>query len=133
MGITQIIAGLFEPAAKLIDAVHTSTEEKMTAQAILLDIKAKTLSATLDFELKSLEARADIVNSEAKSEHWLTANWRPLVMLAFTGLIVARFLGYHAEGMSEAEYLELWLIVKLGIGGYVGGRSVEKVVKTIKG
>jgi hypothetical protein len=30
--------------------------------------------------------------------------------------------------LSEAEYLKLWSIVELGLGGYVIGRSAEKIV-----
>lgn len=51
-------------------------------------------------------AAADIVKTEAASEHWLTATWRPVVMLVLTSLIVARWLGYSAPGISEAEALD---------------------------
>ena len=74
------------------------------------------------------QAAAGIIADEAKSEHWLAASWRPLVMLTFTALIVARWLGYSAPGISEAEVLKLWDIVQLGLGGYVIGRSAEKIV-----
>lgn len=36
------------------------------------------------------KAAAGIIADEAKSEHWLASSWRPLVMLTFTALIVAR-------------------------------------------
>ena len=72
-------------------------------------------------------AAADIVKTEAASEHWLTATWRPVVMLVLTSLIVARWLGYSAPGISEAEALKLWSIVEIGLGGYVIGRSAEKI------
>jgi len=74
------------------------------------------------------KAAAGIIADEAKSEHWLAASWRPMVMLTFTALIVARWLGYSAPGISEAEVLKLWDIVQLGLGGYVIGRSAEKIV-----
>jgi len=72
-------------------------------------------------------AQSDIVKTEAASTHWLAANWRPLTMLTFTGLIVARWFGWAAPNLGDAEYLKLWDIVQLGLGGYVIGRSVEKV------
>ena len=78
-------------------------------------------------------AQSDIVKTEAASNHWLAANWRPLLMLTFGGLIVARWFGLAAPGLSEAEYLKLWSIVEFGLGGYVVGRSVEKVAPTIAG
>ena len=77
------------------------------------------------------EAAASIIADEAKSEHWLASSWRPLVMLTFTALIVARWLGYSAPGISEVEVLKLWDIVQLGLGGYVIGRSAEKIVPQI--
>lgn len=76
-------------------------------------------------------AAAKIIQTEAASTHWLAANWRPLTMLVFVGLIVARWFGWAAPGLQEAEYLKLWSIVEFGLGGYVVGRSVEKVAPSI--
>lgn len=77
------------------------------------------------------QAAADIVKTEAQSEHWLTATWRPIVMLVLTGMIVARWMGYSAPGISEAEALKLWGIVEIGLGGYVIGRSAEKIAPMV--
>ena len=52
-------------------------------------------------------------------------------MLTFGGLIVARWFGWAAPDLSQAEYLKLWNIVELGLGGYVIGRSAEKIAPTI--
>ena len=76
-------------------------------------------------------AAADIIKAEAQSSHGLAAVWRPIVMLVFCGLIVARWFGWSAPELSEAEYLKLWSIVEFGLGGYVVGRSVEKIVPSI--
>jgi len=76
-------------------------------------------------------AAADIIKTEAASQHWLAANWRPLTMLTFVALIVARWFGWAAPELSEAEYLKLWSIVEFALGGYVVGRSVEKLAPSI--
>ena len=78
-------------------------------------------------------AAADIIKTEAASEHWLASNWRPLTMLTFVVLIVARWFGWAAPNLSEAEYIKLWSIVEFGLGGYVVGRSVEKIAPTVAG
>jgi hypothetical protein len=52
-------------------------------------------------------------------------------MLFFAGLIGARWFGYAAPGIGAEEYLKLWDIVELGLGGYVIGRSAEKVVPAL--
>ena len=78
-------------------------------------------------------AQADIIKTEAASNHWLAANWRPLLMLTFGGLIVARWFGWAAPNLSQEEYLALWSIVEFGIGGYVVGRTAEKIAPTLAG
>lgn len=83
--------------------------------------------------LATFMAQADIVKTEAASSHWLAANWRPILMLTFGTLIVARWFGFAAPDLSEAEYLKLWSIVEFGLGGYVVGRSVEKIAPTVAG
>ena len=52
-------------------------------------------------------------------------------MITFVGLIVARWFGWAAPNLSEAEYIKLWSIVEFGLGGYVVGRSVEKIVPSL--
>jgi hypothetical protein len=76
-------------------------------------------------------AASEIVRTEAASQHWLAANWRPLTMLIFVTLIVARWFGWSAPGLSEAEAIKLWGIVEIGLGGYVIGRTAEKLVPSI--
>ena len=81
---------------------------------------------------KELEqAAANIIKAEASSTNWLASSWRPIVMLTFAGLIVARWFGWAAPNLSESEYLKLWSIVELGLGGYVIGRSAEKIIPGI--
>jgi hypothetical protein len=72
------------------------------------------LNAALLARAGELEkAAADIIKTEAQSEHWLAACWRPLMMITFGILIVLRWLGWSAPGISEAEALKLWNIVEI--------------------
>ena len=87
--------------------------------------------AKLQMAMTTFAAQADIVKTEASSGNWLTAGWRPITMLVFTGLITARWFGWAAPNLSPEEYLKLWDIVQLGLGGYVMGRSAEKVAGTV--
>jgi hypothetical protein len=109
---------------QLITRLWPDPAEQARAQLALLDMAQKG-------ELAELSAKAAIVQTEAASEHWLAACWRPLLMLTFGGLIVARWFGWAAPDLSQAEYLKLWDIVELGLGGYVIGRSAEKIVPSV--
>lgn len=128
MNLIDLVAGIFKPAAELIDEMHTSEEERLTQKARLLEVQAATIDKALEYERSGLEARAKIVNSEAQSEHIITATWRPIVMLTMTGLAVGDALGLLPNPLAA----EAWLLLQVGLGGYVVGRSGEKIVKTIK-
>jgi hypothetical protein len=95
------------------------------------DAKLKLMELAQKGEFAEMNARADIIKAEAASESWLAQSWRPILMLTFGALIVARWLGFAAPGISQEEILKLWEIVQLGLGGYVIGRSVEKIVPSI--
>lgn len=119
-----MIGEVLEIGGKLIDKLFPDPNDRMKAQATLMDMSQRG-------ELQELAGRIEIVKTEAQSEHWLAANWRPVCMLVFTALIVARWMGWSAPGMSEAEALKLWSIVEFGLGGYVVGRSAEKVLPQV--
>ena len=87
--------------------------------------------AVMEHADKLDELRADIIKTEAASSHWLAANWRPVTALIFVGLIVARWLGFAAPGMTEAEYLKVYELIYIMIGGYTIARSVEKTAPSI--
>ena len=74
-----------------------------------------------------LEAQAKIVLAEAQGS-WLQGNWRPLLMVIFAGLVVAHWFGFTASNIPESVQNSLLNIVMVGVGGYVMGRSAEKVV-----
>jgi hypothetical protein len=89
--------------------------------------------AKMQMAMTQFASQADIVKTEASSGNWLTSGWRPITMLTFTALIVARWFGWSAPNLEPQEYLKLWDIVQLGLGGYVIGRSGEKIAETVAG
>ncbi|WP_067582787.1 3TM-type holin [Endozoicomonas ascidiicola] len=96
------------------------------------EAKNQLVELAVNGELDELAQRAGIINTEATGESWLQRNWRPIVMLVFTGLIVARWLGWSAPDLSEAVELKLFSIVQIGIGGYIASRGIEKVADKIR-
>jgi len=128
LGITELISGIFKPAAELIDNLHTSTEEKLEQKRLLLEVQGRAMDRVHEYNTALLEGQAKIINSEAQSEHWVTATWRPIVMLGLFSLVMLDSFGWLPNRLSE----EAWLLLQIGLGGYVVGRSVEKGVKTYK-
>jgi hypothetical protein len=129
MNIFRLIGEIFKPAAELVDNLHTSTEEKLLAKATMLETQANVMANALDYENEQLKIRQETINAEAKSEHWLTATWRPITMLAFVFSILGYWFGLVE--VPEAAVDGMFLLVQIGIGGYTVGRSAEKVVPAI--
>ena len=129
MGVTELIAGIFKPAADLVDELHTSEEERLTAKGHLLDVQAAAMQRVFDYEKEMIKGQQAIVSAEAKSEHFIVAAWRPITMLTFLVLAVGDSLGLLATPLKD----EAWMLLQLGLGGYVVGRSGEKIAKVMKG
>lgn len=124
MMIQTLIPTLIPILGKVVGNLFPDPAEKAKAEA---EVMRQLLTAQGEIE----KAASEIIRTEADSEHWLAANWRPLTMLTFVVLIVARWFGWAAPNLSEAEYIKLWSIVEFGLGGYVVGRSVEKIAPSI--
>ena len=130
MNIISLIAGIFEPAAKLIDAVHTSTDEKLAAKNALQQTRNEITSKFIDYETKLLDAQSSIIVSEANGQSWIQRSWRPITMLTFLGLVVCDSFGWLPNPLAS----EAWTLLQIGLGGYVAGRTAEKLAdKAVKG
>lgn len=113
---------------KVLDIVDDVVEDKDAANKLKFQIQ-KQLIETKSSEL---EAQAKIVLAEAQGS-WLQRNWRPLLMVTFAGLVVAHWFGFTAPNIPESVQNSLLNIVMVGVGGYVMGRSAEKVADKWKG
>jgi len=126
MSLFDFIGDIFKPASKIIDNLHTSDEERLTLRNEFAKIEQKTLSKFMDLEKARLEATAKIQVAEANSKHWLQGNWRPITSLTLVGLIVLGSFGFIELNQ------ELYGLAKIFLGGYIGGRSLEKITTNLK-
>ena len=124
MNILSFIGEIFKPAAKLINDLHTSDEEKLTLKNKLTVIQNQMHSKIIDYETKLLASQTSIITAEANGQSWMQRNWRPITMLTFLALVVCDSFGWLANPLAS----EAWTLLQIGLGGYVAGRSVEKVM-----
>ena len=118
--IQMLIPAIAPILGKVVGNLFPDPAEKAKAEQ-------EVLVQLMQHQQQIENAAASIIQTEAASKHWLSANWRPITMLTFLALIVARWFGWAAPDLSETEYIKLWSIVEFGLGGYVVGRSVEKI------
>ena len=103
--------------------VRKAIPDKDQADRLLSDITG----VFTRYQTELLKQKGAIITAEVHSKSWLARNWRPSVMITFTGLIVAHWFGWTAPNLTEGEILSLLDLVKIGIGGYIGGRTLEKI------
>jgi len=109
---------------KIIDDLFTSDEERDAA-------KHKIISVLKEKEIELQRMQTDIIIAEAKG-NWLQRSWRPILMLSFGFIIIynkfaAPLFGWPIP-ILEGEF---WTLLQIGIGGYVVGRSAEKIADKI--
>lgn len=130
MGI-NFIGDLVKGARGIIDELHTSGEEKAEARRKVDELHLRATEQLLDYERARIHESAETIRAESVSGGALARNWRPVVMLVFAGMMVAHWLGLTPDSLSEAQVMKLMEIVQLGLGGYVIGRSAEKVLPAV--
>ena len=129
--IVSVVGGLFDSLIGNIDSWFTSDEERLNAKTQIMMVQAQVMGQVLDYEKSIMEAQSSIIQAEAKGDSWMQRSWRPVTMLTFVGLVVAKWLGFTAPGISVEIESQLMTLIQIGLGGYVVGRSAEKVVKSI--
>ena len=121
--IFELIASIFKPAAKLIDDVVTSDEERLKLRNELAKIESAAKLKTLDLEQEIVKARTSVIIAESQSQSWITKSWRPLCSLLLTGyVVVGPLIGYPPPQ-------DVYSILQVFLSVYAGGRSLEMASK----
>lgn len=123
MGILSILSDMVQPITNLVDELHTSDEEKLKIKQAMATLDHEYQKQILNAETKALEAQAKNIQAEATGQSWMQCNWRPITMLTFLSLVVLDSFGWLENRLAD----EAWTLLQIGLGGYVVGRSAEKV------
>ena len=126
------ITSLFKSAVGIVDNLHTSDEERLTLKNAFAELQGSVMSDVLDYQKSLNDAQTSIITAEAQGKSWIQRNWRPLTMLTFVAIVMMRWFGLTVA-VPEAVEVELMSLIKIGLGGYVAGRSVEKVTEIASG
>lgn len=127
-GILDIVKGAIAPVT---DIINKAVRDKDLAKELNYEIESKLI----DSFTKEFNAKRDVLVAEIGSDSWLAANWRPILMLSFTAIIMNNYIisPYFQAMFDFSVNLEIppdmWDLLKIGVGGYIVGRSGEKITK----
>ena len=115
-GVKNVVGAVGE----VIDRLTLPAREKKQLETDLLRI-------FIEWEKRVMEAQAAVLTEEARGT-WLQRSWRPLVMLTFALIVLA---GTFTSLPMLADTSRFWDLLEIGLGGYVVGRSGEKIIEAV--
>lgn len=130
--IGNILGTVAGPVMEVIDQAVTDKDQANR-------LKAELRRRLIDQQDASLQARMRVILAEATGESWLQRNWRPLLMTVIVAIVannylLAPYLGaMFGVGLQLELPEQLWDLMTLGVGGYIAGRSGEKIASTLRG
>ena len=110
-------------------------KQKIKLEQGMQELQSQMTKSLTNYYENEITQKAQIIKAEIQNESWLTRNWRPITMITFVIIIANNYILYPYLKLffSQAPILQIptdmWDLLKLGLGGYVVGRSVEKVAK----
>lgn len=105
------------------------------SQASIVETSIRTLGDANASAAQREQAIAQVITAEAGGSK-LAANWRPMVMIIFVGLILLYFFGYAPDNLLEpipesSALGQIFELVTIGLMGYMPLRTVEKIATQI--
>lgn len=122
----------------LLPSVFGTVDKLITDKDKANELKAAIQEQILSNDAEALKAATQIIVSEAQGHSWLQRNWRPMMMVMFGAIVANNYILYPYLSLFTDKVVvldvpaDLWDLIKLGLGGYVIGRSAEKIVKEYK-
>lgn len=115
------------PITSVADAVSGLVERLTLPAREKKQLEADVLRLLLEREKEVLRVRAALLQEEGKG-NWLQRSWRSLVMLTFAAVIL---IGTFTNISILSDTSRFWDLLEIGLGGYVVGRSGEKILMTL--
>jgi hypothetical protein len=127
----NVIGGIF-------DLIGENVEDKDQANQLRAQLEEVLLNSDLEKFQEQIKAQASVIIAEAKGESWLQRNWRPGLMALFGIIIMNNYItNPYASALLGINIVmeippDMWDLLKLGVGGYIFGRSTEKGIAAWK-
>lgn len=125
--VGKIAKGVIGAVGDAADSLFTSDEERRKADRLLRKVEVRLQEKLLEVKQSLIEKRGAAVKAEIQGESWLQRSWRPLTMLFFVVVIGGHWFGLAGQNVDPDTVQNLYDLVQLGLGGYVIGRSAEKI------
>lgn len=130
--LTGPVSGLIHEVGGILDNLTTTDAEKLEAQRKLIELERSFQTKLVELDGQFAQAQASVIQEEIKGQSWMQRNWRPSLMYLFMIVIAWNYLIVPIFGMTATPLVpDMWELLKIGMGGYIFGRSAEKIVPAV--
>ena len=118
------------------DVIDQFVADKDLAARLKAEATARMMEIDATKFVAQIEAQQATLIAEIKGESWIQRNWRPSVMLMFAAIIANNYIIFPYLSLFDSTKdavtqldlpVVMWECLKLGLSGYIVGRSVEKI------
>lgn len=131
----KLLGGIVNEVGGIVDQF---VADKDLAERLKFQIRALLLEKIGGVIEAELNARKEIIVAEATGNSWLQRNWRPMLMCLFMAIILNNYIvAPYMDAIFDTSIVldvpdHMWQLLKIGVGGYIVGRSGEKMVNLWK-
>ena len=118
----KTVTNLVSAVGEIVERLTLPGREKKQLETDILQL-------LIAVEEKTITEQAAAIREEARG-NWLQRSWRPIIMLVFATIVL---IGTFFDLPILSDTSRFWDLLEIGIGGYVIGRSAEKITGRLKG
>jgi len=130
MSVLGLIGGVVSGIGSVVSTIMGFKRD----QADIIQSALGTLGDVSASDASREQAVAQIISSEMMSGSWMAINWRPILMFVCMGIVISYWWGYvppHFNGPMSPMMEELFGLIKIGMGGYIASRGLEKIINSL--
>lgn len=134
MGLIALLAPML---LKIIEQILPDPVAQAAAKLQIQQALNQALALQLDADAKTIASQATTVAAEIQGQSAMQRNWRPMLMFLFMAIIGNNYILYPFLHAFFPNFIMLpvpenmWSLLEICVGGYVGGRSLEKVATSV--
>jgi len=139
--IGDLIQGVVKTGADMIKSYFPpdlTPEQKAKLEEGIQAYQLEMNKELNEYSKTIIQEQSKIIQAEVTGDSWMSKNWRPITMLVFVFIIANNYILYPYISLFGGKAIalaipdDMWSLLKIGLGGYVVGRSVEKSIKVYK-
>ncbi len=131
LALLPFVGKILSPILGIIDK---AVPDKDLATRLKAQVQLEMTAMDFSSLEKEIDAKAKILVAEIQGKSWIQRTWRPILMLTIVAIVANNYIIFPYLSMFTDKVVildlpdKLYNLMSIGVGGYIVGRSGEKIV-----